>query len=215
VTKNNNKVKSVVARTPNQRRFLQAVNEKDYVFCDGLAGTGKTYMATGLACEYLQKGKVEKIVFARSSSHLTKEMGFSSGSWREKSLLFFDQVIEYLIRFLGEANYKKLWDSKVIELTSTAIIRGRSFENSIIILEECEMSPMEDFILFLSRLDKGSKAIFIGDRWQNGGNNGFWAKLVDNLEDEDVACIILEESDVQRHKSMIRICKKIAKIGRK
>lgn len=211
----NNKVKPVVARTTNQKRFLQAVNSKDFIFVDGVAGTGKTYLTVGICCDYLMRGKVEKIVFSRSSSHLTRIMGYSTGSWREKNLVFFDQITEYLHSFLGEQTYKKLWAENKIELTSTEIIRGRNFENSIIILEEAEMSPPEDFILFLSRLDKNSKSIFIGDRYQNGASTGFWAQLIDNLEDENIEIIMFDENDVQRHPKMIQICKKISSIAKR
>lgn len=213
MTKNNHKIRTITARTPNQKRFIQAVNEYDFVFLDGVAGTGKTFLSVGIACEHLSKGKIEKIVFVRSSTHLVKAMGFVPGSWAEKSLAFFDQCVEYFMQFLGEPTFKKLWETHVIELTSTSIIRGRSFLNSMIIMEESEMSSAEDFILFLSRLDKGSKAIFIGDREQNGGNDGTWAKIIDNLEDEAASCILFTEDDICRHKNMYRICKKIKQIS--
>lgn len=201
--------KAVVGRTPNQKNFLQTVNEKDIIVVQAVLGTGKTYMAVGQACEYLVKGKVDKIVMARTTRHLVKEYGFNAGTWEEKSIAMFDQAVDYFIRFLGEPQFTKLWKEKVIEFTSTSIIRGRSLHRTFFIAEEVQELNREDWILLLSRLDKESKFLAIGDRWQNGGNEGFFAKLFDNLDDEAVGKVEMGEEDIQRNKHIYRICNKI------
>lgn len=213
MTKPNGKnFKGVVGRTPNQKLFLQTVNEKDIVICDSVLGSGKTFLAVGLACEYLLKGKVDKILFARTSKHLIKEMGYSTGSWTEKAIVMFDQAVEYFIRFLGEPEFNKLWKDKVIEFTSTSIIRGRSLYRTFYVCEEMQESSSDDWVLMLSRLDKESKFIAIGDRDQAGGDSGFFARLFDNLDDPAVGKVRMTEEDIQRNKDIYRICKKIREI---
>lgn len=213
MSKSNSKAfKAVTPRTPNQKRFIQMVNEKDIVLADCGLGTGKTFLSVGLACEYLVKGKVDKIVMARTSKHLIKDFGFSPGTWEEKSIALFDQAVEYFIKFLGQAEFKKLWSEKVIEFVSASIIRGRSLYRTFYICEEMQEANKEDWILMLSRLDKESKFLAIGDRWQNGGNEGFFGRLFDNLDDEAVGRVMMGEEDVQRNKDIYRVCKKIRQV---
>lgn len=211
-TGNGRTFKGVTARTPNQKRFVQAVNEKDIVMVDSVVGTGKTFLSVGLACEYLKAGKVDKIVMARTSKHLIKEFGFHPGSWEEKAKVLFDQSVEYFIKFLGEQEFKKLWAEKIIEFTSASIIRGRSLYRTFYICEEMQEASAEDWVLMLGRLDKESKFLAIGDRFQNGGNEGFFGRLFDNLEDESVGKVMMTEDDIQRNKHIYRICKKIKDI---
>lgn len=211
-TGNGRTFKGVTARTPNQKRFIQAVNEKDIVILDSVVGTGKSYLSVGLACEYWKAGKVDKILLARTSKHLVKEFGFSPGSWEEKSIALFDQDVEYFIKFLGESEFKKMWGEKIIEFASASIIRGRSLYRTFYICEEMQEASKEDWILMLGRLDKESKFIAIGDRWQNGGNEGFFGRLFDNLDDDAVARVMMTEEDIQRNKHIYRICKKIREL---
>lgn len=200
--------KGVVGRTPNQKKFLQTVNEKDFTIISGVYGSGKTWMSVGLACEYLIKEKVEKIVFVSNSTFAIKEMGYTSGSWKEKCLDMFDQVTEYFTRFLGINTFKKLYDEGRIELTSIALLRGRNFESSFVVLEEAQMCNREDMILFISRIDKGSKVIIGGDEYQTSPGS-FFELLMNNFEDEAVGKCRLTEEDIQRNKHMARICNKM------
>lgn len=210
MSNNGKKFKGITARTLNQKRFIQAVNEKDFVICSAVAGTGKSIISVGLACEYLVSNKVDKIVFVRNSCHLVKEFGYSVGSWREKGLSLFDQVVEYFIRFLGESTFRQLWAENTIELTSTSLIRGRSWEKTFIVYEEAQLASKEDLILFISRVDKNSKCLLIGDIEQS--KDDFFEKLINNINDEDVAVVQMTEEDIQRNKHMYRICKKIRAI---
>ncbi len=204
--------RGVTGRTPNQKSFIQTINEKDIIICDSVMGTGKSYIAAGMACEYLVKGKVDKILFARKSLHLIKEMGFSTGDWSQKSIVMFDQIVDYLIRFLGEPEFKKLVNEKVIEFCSASIIRGRSLYRTFYVCEEMQEATKEDWILMLSRLDKESKFLSIGDREQQGGDSGFFGRLFDNLEDEAVGKVRMTAEDIQRSKHIYRICSKISNI---
>lgn len=204
--------RTVSARTPNQKTFIQTVNEKDIIIADCCLGTGKTFLAVGLACEFLNRGKIDKIVMTRTSRHLIKEFGYTTGSWKEKSRDLFFQAEEYFIKFLGEKEFEKHWKDHTIEFTSSSIIRGRSFYRTFIICEEAQEMDMNDWILSLSRLDKESKFLAIGDRWQNSGNEGFFGRLVDNIKDDSVGIVRMTECDVQRNKDIFRVCKKIRAI---
>ena len=202
----------VVARTPNQKLFLQSVNEKDIVFVDGVYGSGKSFLATGLACEYFERKKVDKIVFARSSKHLIKEFGFSPGTWEEKSRAMFAQAVEYCKEFFGRLDFEELWKKDVIRFTSASILRGRSFSRTFIIADEMQEASREDWVLMLSRLDKESKFLALGDREQNGGNNGFFGRLFDQIEHDAVAKVRLGPEDIQRNKHIYEVCTKINQI---
>lgn len=206
------KFKSVVGRTPNQKNFIQSINEKDFILCDSPWGTGKTFIAVGMACQYLLGGKVDKIVFVRNSRHLIKEFGFAPGTWEEKGFALFDQVVEYFKEFLGPTEFDKYWKSHVIELTSASIIRGRSFRRTFVVAEEVQESSKDDILLFLSRMDRESKLVMIGDRNQVPDSQCFFAKMFDQLEDEEVAKVRMTEEDIQRNKHIYRICTKIQNI---
>lgn len=207
-----NKFKGVVGRTHNQKLFIQSINEKDFIFCDSPWGTGKTFIAVGMACQYLMSGKVDKIVFVRNSRHLIKEFGFAPGTWEEKGFALFDQVVEYFKEFLGPTDFEKLWKQRTIELTSASIIRGRSFRRTFVVAEEVQESSKDDILLFLSRMDKESKLVMIGDRNQVADGQCFFAKMFDQLEDDEIAKVIMTEEDIQRNKHIYRICSKIQNI---
>lgn len=200
--------KGVVGRTPNQKKFIQTVNEKDFTLISGVYGSGKSWISVGLACEYLVKGKVNKIVFVSNSTYAIKEMGYTSGSWKDKCLDMFDQITEYFIRFLGASTFRKLYEEGIIELTSIALLRGRNFENAVVVLEEAQMCNRDDMILFISRIDKGSKVIIGGDEYQTAPGS-FFELMMNNFEDEAVGKCRLTEEDIQRNKHMARICSKL------
>lgn len=205
------KFKQVVGRTTNQKDFIQAINEKDFVLCDSPWGTGKTFIAVGMACQYFKAEKVDKIVFVRNSRNLIKEFGFAPGTWEEKGFALFDQVVEYFSEFLGHEEFEKLWKKRTIELTSASIIRGRSFRRTFVVAEEVQESSKDDILLFLSRMDRDSKLVMIGDRNQVPGNC-FFANMFDQLEDEAIAKIRMTEEDIQRNKNIYRLCTKIQAI---
>lgn len=211
-TGNGRTFRGVSGRTENQKKFIFAVNSHDIIFLLSPWGTGKTFLSIGLGCEFLVANKIEKIVFVRSSNHIIKDYGYSPGDYKMKSLEFFNQHIEYFEKFLGRNEFQKLWNDNIIELTSTSIIRGRNFENAMVILDEAQHSSKEDVILFLSRLSKGSKAIIMGDVEQNGGNNCFFGRMFQELEDEAVAKVEMGPEDIMRHSATHRICMKIKNI---
>ena len=200
--------RGVTGRTPNQKNLIQTVNEKEFTLLSGVYGSGKTFICVGLACEYLKKGKVDKIVFVRNGNGAIKELGYTSGSWKDKNLAMFDQVVEYFISFLGTAEFNKLYEQGVIELTSTSLLRGRNFATAFIVLEEAQLCDRDDMILFVSRVDKGSKVIIAGDEYQIHPGS-FFENMMNNFEDEAVGVCRLTEEDIQRNKHMARICNKL------
>lgn len=206
------KFKGVVGRTPNQKDFIQAINEKDFILCDSPWGTGKTFLAVGMACQYFLAQKVDKIVFVRNSRNLIKEFGFAPGTWEEKGCALFDQVREYFSEFLGHEEFEKLWKKRAIELTSASIIRGRSFKRAFVVAEEIQESSKDDILLFLSRMDRDSKLVMIGDRNQVPDGNCFFARMFDELDDDAIAKIRMTEEDIQRNKHIYRLCTKIQHI---
>lgn len=200
--------RGVTGRTQNQKNLIQTVNEKEFTILSGVYGSGKTFICVGLACEYLKKGKVDKIIFVRNGNGAIKEIGFSTGSWKEKCAVMYDQVVEYFITFLGTAEFNKLYEQNIIELTSTSLLRGRNFATAFIVLEEAQLCDRDDMILFVSRVDKGSKVIIAGDEYQIAPGS-FFENMMNNFEDEAVGVCRLTEEDIQRNKHMARICNKL------
>lgn len=200
--------KGVTGRTPNQKNLIQTVNEKEFTILSGVYGSGKTFICVGLACEYLKKGKVDKVIFVRNGNGTIKELGYNAGDWKQKTLAMFDQVVEYFISFLGTAEFNKLYEQGVIELTSTSLLRGRNFATAFIVLEEAQLCDRDDMILFVSRVDKGSKVIIAGDEYQIHPGS-FFESVMNNFEDEAVGKCRLTEEDIQRNKHMARICNKL------
>lgn len=199
-------------RTDKQKDFIQAINETDFLFCNSIFGTGKTWLSCGLISEWIISDKVSRAIICRSTGHLIKEYGYSSGNYREKSLEYFDQSIEYFYHFLGKPTFERLWKDGIIELSGIEIIRGRSFKNSLVILEEAQNCSKQDFLLFLSRIDRGSKVICIGDSSQSKSQNCFWSKVFNNIEHPNLSKIEFDYSDILRHSDIYDLTKQIKEL---
>jgi len=201
-------------RTENQKKFIEAYNFSDFVFLESLPGCGKTYMSVGLAAQALALHNAEKVVVCQSTMHTSRAMGYTSGSFREKCLDYFEQHVEYFQDFLGGALiFDKLWEDRIIEITATELLRGRNFENTIMILDEAQNCSRHDILTFISRMSNGSKIIVCGDRHQTDSpNECFFAKIMDNLEDENIRKVFFTEDDICRHNLMGKIYNKIIKL---
>ena len=205
-------LKPLEAKTENQKNYIHALNEKDIILVQGGAGVGKTMVTIGIACEWLSKQRVEKIVICRSSFQTSKTCGYSPGSYKEKSLDHFKQQSAYFEYFIGKSKFLELWKSGVIELSMVETIRGLSYNNTFMILEECQECLADDILLFQSRMGEGSTAVFLGDVEQSKHNNCPFERIFKELDDEDIAKIKFTSFDVLRHKKMRKIFDKMKRI---
>lgn len=202
------KPKLVTHRNEQQKDFLQALNSKSIIICDAAFATGKSYIAIGWAVENLLADKYERIVITSALSNLNKIMGHAPGTLEEKTIAFMAPQAQYVRAFAGSPQaFNKLTREGQVYFVPISLTRGHSFSNSIIIVDESQLFSKNEFFMLLTRMDKNSKLILIGDRTQcDTPNNNFFAKLVDNLEDDDVAKVTMTEQ--LRHPTMVRVYNK-------
>jgi len=153
----------VVPRNPNQRLFLKTVYRHDCVFAIGPAGTGKTYLAVALAGAFLEEKRVRRIVLCRPAVEAGERLGFLPGDLEEKINPYLRPVYDALYDILGYDKVARLMDRQVIEVAPLAFMRGRTLNESFIILDEAQNTTREQMKMFLTRMGFGSKAVITGD----------------------------------------------------
>lgn len=196
---NNNRIK---AKTKNQEIYVNSIHSKTITICSGLAGTGKTYIACGLAAEMLSENKIEKIVIARPLVECGQRLGAFPGDLKEKTEPFMVCMLEVFGKFLPKTKMKKMKSDEIIEICPLEIMRGRTFHNSAIILDEAQNATRRQLKMFLTRFGTDSKVIICGDHTQTDlphseGNTMKW--VLDRLDHEDIGKVFLGSEDVQRH----------------
>lgn len=154
-------------KTDNQEDYIRTIAENEIVICDGPAGCGKTHIAVGMACEYLAHGKVAKIVITRPVVEAGKSMGFLPGDLQEKIHPFLVPILEFMYDFFGRVTTEQLIRTSVIDVVPLNFMRGRTFNDSFMILDEAQNATLDEAKLFLTRLGFGSKCIINGDSTQS------------------------------------------------
>ena len=168
------------ALNEEQDDYLQAINENDITIALGPAGTGKTCCAAAKAAEYLNDNKIDRIVVARSSAQ-SDELGFLPGSEVEKISPALNGILAELSEFL---DVKKEIDNDRIEITSLAYMKGRTFKNSFVILEEGQNCTYSQLKMFITRIGKNTKMIISGDTDQSdlvASHAGDFGRFVNQL----------------------------------
>ena len=203
--------KSVTPRTDGQAAYVEAMRKNDLVFCLGPAGSGKTYLAVAMAVHALRREQVRKIVLARPAVEAGEKLGFLPGDMLEKVNPFLRPLLDALEELLGSesaANYK---ERDVIEVVPLAFMRGRTLNDTFIILDEAQNTTVTQMKMFLTRMGIGSKIVVTGDATQNDLPVGVTSGLTDAVErlcgTEGVACAELQAADIVRHPLVRRIVK--------
>ena len=200
---------TVKPRAPNQQRYVRAVQTHDINFGIGPAGTGKTYLAVACAVESLLKDDVERILLVRPAVEAGEKLGFLPGDLAQKVDPYLRPLYDALYEMLGFETVAKLIDRKVIEVAPLAYMRGRTLNNSFIILDESQNTTREQMKMFLTRIGFGSTAVITGDpsqidlpRGQKSGLN----HAVEVLEGvSGISFTHFESRDVVRHPLVQRI----------
>ena len=201
--------RTVRARTQNQKRMVGAVDKNDIVFAIGPAGTGKTYTAVALAVRALKNKLVKKIILTRPAVEAGESLGFLPGDLKEKIDPYLRPLYDALQDMIDPDKIPKLMTNGSIEVAPLAYMRGRTLNDSFIILDEAQNTSPEQMKMFLTRLGFGSRMVVTGDVTQidlpSGTKSGL--KVVqDILHDvDDLAFIQLNSKDVVRHKLVSRI----------
>ena len=150
-------------RGTNQRRYLTGIREHDLSFGIGPAGTGKTFLAVASAVESLEEQRVRRIVLVRPAVEAGERLGFLPGDMSQKVDPYLRPMYDALYEMLGFERVSKLIDRNVIEIAPLAFMRGRSLNESFIILDEAQNTSVEQMKMFLTRMGFGSKAVVTGD----------------------------------------------------
>lgn len=206
-------VNRLMARTDNQKEFIRTMVENDITFCQGLAGSGKTHIAIGLAIEWLMKDKVNKIVITRPVVEAGEKIGYLPGSAEEKLHPYLIPILDEINHFIKMADYARLKNENKIEIVPLGLMRGRNFHNCFIVADECQNATYEQLKMLITRIGKESKMVLTGDAAQSDLNRhtkGGFIKLMERLPDvEGVGLAFLEACDIIRNPIIGRILDKL------
>ncbi|CAM3892640.1 PhoH family protein [Bacillus paramycoides] len=203
------KGKSIRVKTMGQRRYIHAMKKNDIVFGIGPAGTGKTYLAVVMAVRALKQGYVKKIVLTRPAVEAGESLGFLPGDLKEKVDPYLRPLYDALHDILGQEYTQRMMERGVIEIAPLAYMRGRTLDDSFVILDEAQNTTGAQIKMFLTRLGFSSKMVVTGDPSQvdlpKGVKSGLSiaANVLSGVS--GLSFITLEQTDVVRHPLVQRI----------
>lgn len=204
-----NKGKPIRVKTIGQRQYVSLINKKDVVFGIGPAGTGKTYLAVVLAVASLKENKVKRIILSRPAVEAGENLGFLPGDLQEKVDPYLRPLYDALYDVLGVDQVGKMIERGIIEIAPLAYMRGRTLDDSFIILDEAQNTTPEQMKMFLTRLGFGSKMVITGDVTQIDLPRGKSSGLVEAGRIlrgiEEVGFMYFTEQDVVRHSLVQKI----------
>jgi phosphate starvation-inducible PhoH-like protein len=153
----------IMPKTQGQAAYVKILREKDMVFSIGPAGTGKTYLAVAIAVEYLRSGKVQRIILTRPAVEAGEKLGFLPGTLYEKIDPYLKPLYDSLIDFIHPDKLMMYRERGIIEVVPLAYMRGRTLNNSFIILDEAQNTTYQQMKMFLTRVGFNSKVVVTGD----------------------------------------------------
>ena len=201
----------VAPRSVNQRKYLDAIEQHDIVFGIGPAGTGKTYLAMAQAVAFLVAKKVNRIILARPAVEAGEKLGFLPGDLQEKVNPYLRPLYDALYDMLDVDRVARYLERGTIEVAPIAFMRGRTLNDSFVILDEAQNTTSEQMKMFLTRLGFGAKAVITGDITQIDLPPGRTSGLVEAMKVvghiEGISFVYFDERDVVRHKLVQHIVK--------
>jgi phosphate starvation-inducible PhoH-like protein len=201
----------VAPKTVNQRRYLDAIEAHDIVFGIGPAGTGKTYLAMAQAVAFLIAKKVSRIILARPAVEAGEKLGFLPGDLQEKVNPYLRPLYDALYDMLDTERVARYIERGTIEIAPIAFMRGRTLNDSFVILDEAQNTTSEQMKMFLTRLGFGAKAVITGDITQIDLPAGRTSGLVEAMKVvgsiDGISFVHFDDRDVVRHKLVQQIIK--------
>jgi len=203
--------KQVAPKSAMQRKYVEAIQQRDIVFGIGPAGTGKTYLGVAMAVQALMQKQVNRIVLARPAVEAGERLGFLPGDLQEKVDPYLRPLYDALFDLVDYERVTRLLEKQVIEIAPLAFMRGRTLSDAFVILDEAQNTTSEQMKMFLTRIGFGSKAVITGDVTQIDLPTGKRSGLVEaervlaNIE--GIEFIYFSDKDVVRHKLVQMIIK--------
>jgi phosphate starvation-inducible PhoH-like protein len=210
--------KTVRAKTQGQRRYLEAIDTSTITFGIGPAGTGKTYLAVAKAVNALYSKQVSRIILTRPAVEAGERLGFLPGTLSEKIDPYLRPLFDALQEMLEPDILAKLMESSVIEVAPLAYMRGRTLNDSFVILDEAQNTTGEQMKMFLTRLGFNSKMVITGDTTQvdlPGGKSGLTIATTILSDVEGLKVERLTSKDVVRHELVTRIVEAYERAGQR
>ena len=200
------KVKTVEAKTENQKDYIRSIVENDVIFCSGPSGSGKSYIAAGIASDHLHRGEIDQVLISRPLVCTGKEIGSLPGDLLEKIAPYLLPMQENFRHFLGRAYYGMHYNEGRIKYQPLEVMRGSTFHNTYMILDEAQNCTFEQIKMFITRMGQGSKVLINGDTKQcDLSRSGLW-DCIEKLENvEGVGISTLTTQDIQRNGILGRI----------
>ena len=199
----------VKARTPNQKRLVEAVKQNDMVFAIGPAGTGKTYTAVALAVRALKNKEIRRIILTRHAVEAGENLGFLPGDLRDKLDPYLQPLYDALRDMIPQQKLLNSWEDNTIEIAPLAFMRGRTLDNAFVILDEAQNATSAQLKMFLTRMGRNAKFVVTGDitqidlpRHQQSGLVQA-TRILEGIE--GISFIQLDNRDVIRHKLVTKI----------
>ena len=214
-----NRGKPIKAKTIGQKRYVEAIKNNTIVLGLGPAGTGKTFLAVAMAVEALREKQVSRIILTRPAVEAGEHLGFLPGDLASKVDPYLRPLYDALFEMLGPENYQRHRERGTIEIAPLAYMRGRTLDDSFIILDEAQNTTPEQMKMFLTRLGYNSKAIVTGDLSQTdlptGKKSGLAIAKRVLADIEGISIFEFGERDVVRHRLVRRIIKAYDEYERK
>jgi phosphate starvation-inducible PhoH-like protein len=200
---------SLSPRGEGQRRYVQAIQDHDLIFCVGPSGTGKTYLAVAVAVTQLKQQRIKRIVLVRPAVEAGEKLGYLPGDLQAKVNPYLRPLFDAMHDMMSFEQIKRFMQNDIIEVVPLAFMRGRTLNHALIILDEAQNATVSQMLMFLTRLGNQSKMVVTGDESQsdlpNGEPRGF-SDAIHRLEGvEGVAVVRLQQSDIVRHPLVQRV----------
>jgi phosphate starvation-inducible PhoH-like protein len=204
--------KKITPKTLGQKKYVDAIRKNEIVFSIGPAGTGKTYLAVAMAMQYLKEGKVQRVILTRPAVEAGEKLGFLPGDLQQKVDPYLKPIYDSIIDMISPERLIFYKERGIIEIAPLAYMRGRTLNNSFIILDEAQNTTNSQMKMFLTRIGANSKAVITGDVTQIDLEGGLdksglviASKILAHIK--GISIVLLKKQDVVRHSIVKKIIK--------